>query len=139
MSFVFVMLMMLWNPTAASVPGTPDPRLLTAQLPNYPLIALTARIEGEVAADFTKDENGDVTSVKIVSGPPMLLKSTEDNIRSWKFSVPPNGDSADRQYKTIFSYRVSKRVLSPGQTPRFTVTLESFRRIEIEADGPGIE
>jgi hypothetical protein len=60
------------------------PLLTAGQLPVYPLIALHARIEGVVKISVTTDGRS-VSSLDVESGPPMLVRSTKENILTWKF------------------------------------------------------
>lgn len=109
-----------------------DPVLYSSGLPRYPAIALNAHITGEVTAEFSLDASGNVASVQILSGPPLLRLETEHNIRTWKFGQDPGLD--DHSYKTTFTYRLSGRLVSPSRVPRLTVTVDSFRHIEIISD-----
>jgi len=123
---------------AAFAQKASDPVLESAQMPKYPSIARTARIQGDMEAEFTLDDQGNVASVQVTSGPPLLKKVTEDNIRTWKFKLPTQGAVNGRKYETRFSYRLSGLYVSSSNVPRLTVTFHSFRRVEITTDGQKI-
>jgi periplasmic protein TonB len=55
--------------------------------PVYPPIARQLKIEGAVEVEAMVGEDGQVESVNIVSGNPMLTKPAVEAIRKWKF--PP--------------------------------------------------
>jgi TonB family protein len=116
----------------------PDPVLLSAQMPKYPVIARFARVTGDVEAAFTLDDGGNVASVHIVSGPPLLADATQANIKTWKFKMPKNSGGPDREYKTTFTYRFSGREVGGSdedETPlKLRVTVTSFHEIEIISD-----
>jgi outer membrane biosynthesis protein TonB len=92
--------------------GTNDPVLRSSLMPTYPAIAATAHIEGDVSASFVLDRTGTVVSVKIPSGPPLLARSTESNIRSWKFVSGSDKSALHRTFYTKFTCRISPRVLA---------------------------
>jgi TonB family protein len=112
----------------------PIPVLDSAQMPRYPAIAETAHVDGDIEAEFTLNQDGSVASVRIVSGPPLLARATEDNIRTWKFSSVPRDGKPDRKYKTTFSYHFSGKYPKEPERLRFTVSFISFERVEITTD-----
>jgi protein TonB len=60
-------------------------RLISSIPPVYPVIARSQRIAGNVQIDALVDATGRVTSMKIVSGPPLLQKSAMDALSHWKY------------------------------------------------------
>jgi len=79
--------------------------------------------------------SGNVTSVGILSGPPVLARSTEENIRNWKFRLAAQTDKAERKHKTRFSYHLSNRYVPENRVPPITFTLDSFEKVEITSSG----
>jgi TonB family protein len=53
--------------------------------PVYPPVARQARIQGVVILDATISKNGDVVSLRTVSGHPMLVPSAIEAAKQWKF------------------------------------------------------
>lgn len=107
-------------------------------MPKYPVIARFARVTGEVKATFTLDDGGNVASVQIVSGPPLLANATQANINTWKFKIPKNSVGPDREYKTKFTYRFSGHEAEGsdeyGPPLKLSVTVTSFHDIEVISD-----
>jgi Gram-negative bacterial TonB protein C-terminal len=61
------------------------PKVVQHSEPIYPPIARTAHIQGEVRVKLTT--NGEsVTDAEAETGPPLLHKAAEDNVRTWKFA-----------------------------------------------------
>ena len=53
--------------------------------PSYPPLARQARIQGTVIAQITISKTGDVQSVQLFSGHPMLAPAALEAIKQWKF------------------------------------------------------
>jgi TonB family protein len=111
-----------------------EPILRSSLMPTYPPIAAVAHITGDVRASFVLDADGNVVSVKILSGPPLLHDATEKNIQSWKFSAATEKSAANRSYDTVFYYRISSRTACENNR-WITVSTGSFHAIEITTDG----
>ena len=62
-----------------------EPQLLSSSAPIYPPAARQARVEGQVTIDAVVDTNGKLTSVKVVSGAPLLQQAALDSLRTWKY------------------------------------------------------
>jgi TonB family protein len=112
------------------------PILESAQMPKYPAIAVTAHISGDVDAEFTLDNSGNVISVQILSGSPFLARATEENIKTWKFKMPPENIGDSRKFQTTFTYHLSGRHVEWTGSLRLTVTFDSFKQVEITSDQP---
>src|SRR5437879_9783451 len=54
--------------------------------PAYPPIAKTARVTGDVKLQIKVTRDGAVSSVKVVSGPPLLVQAALDSVRSSTFA-----------------------------------------------------
>jgi TonB family protein len=57
--------------------------------PIYPEVAKRMRIGGVVKLEATVDAEGNVTSVKMISGNSLLAFAAEDAVRKWKFESGP--------------------------------------------------
>jgi len=53
--------------------------------PEYPPLAKAARIQGKVLLKATISKEGDVTSVSVVSGHPMLAPSAIEAVKKWQY------------------------------------------------------
>ena len=111
----------------------PEPILQSGQIPIYPPIALAARIEGEVKVAFVLNEKGEVESVDVQSGHPMLREATADIVKSWKFKLP-NLFRTEWKYNTVFKYHLSGKELQSNEVAKLTIVVESFHRIDVMSD-----
>lgn len=108
-----------------------EPYLRNAALPNYPAVARQARITGVVKVSFAIAPNGSVSDVKAVSGHPMLTPAAVENVQTWHFGS--SGLLSGKQnYETEFVFRLSGKEVK--KVPKLTVSMESFRHIEITTD-----
>jgi len=53
--------------------------------PEYPAIAKSRNVAGDVTMDALIDSAGNVVDVKVISGPPALQRAAEDALRKWKY------------------------------------------------------
>jgi TonB family protein len=60
-------------------------RLISSVAPVYPTIAKAQRVGGNVKIDALVDASGNVTSMSLVSGPPLLQQAAMDALRHWKY------------------------------------------------------
>jgi TonB family protein len=59
--------------------------LLKSVPPVFPPMARTSHVSGDVEMDALIDANGNVTGLKVVSGPPILRQAAIDAVRQWKY------------------------------------------------------
>ena len=119
---------------ASSIPAAAqrEPVLSAANIPKYPPVASTARVEGVVKLTFTLAAHSDEpTNVEVVSGHPLLRAAAIENIKTWRFENPY---AVERKYETTFKYRLSGKEVPASATRRLTVSLESFHQVEIVTD-----
>ncbi len=62
-----------------------EPRLLSRVMPEYPVVAKQAGIQGDVVVKTTIDPKGNVVNVQAVSGPVMLRGPALTALRRWKY------------------------------------------------------
>ena len=62
-----------------------EPRLISRVMPEYPLVAKQAGIQGDVVVQTTIDQKGNVVNMKVVSGPAMLRGPALAALRRWKY------------------------------------------------------
>jgi protein TonB len=68
------------------VGGNVKPPKLIYQLdPVYPRLAKQAHIQGDVIMATIINEKGEVTDLKVISGPPLLFAAALNAVREWKF------------------------------------------------------
>ena len=61
-------------------------QLIKSVSPVYPPMAKSQRLSGNVQIDALIDASGNVASMKVLSGPPVLHKAALDAVRQWKYS-----------------------------------------------------
>jgi TonB family protein len=69
---------------SAQQSNEPLPTVTAASVPFYPAIARMARIQGVVRLRVSTDGKR-VSSVEVVSGPPLLARLANDNVKTWLF------------------------------------------------------
>lgn len=62
-----------------------EPKLIQRVDPIYPALARQTRMQGTIVIDAIIDEQGNVTEMKVVSGPPLLIHAAVDAVRQWKY------------------------------------------------------
>jgi TonB family protein len=76
------------NAPAAPLPvgGDVKPAVLIKSVPpEYPAIAKGQHVTGKVTLDALVDVSGNVASLKVVSGPPLLHRAALDAVKQWKY------------------------------------------------------
>lgn len=118
----------------SAVAQTTDPTLKSWGEIKYPPLARQARIQGKVQLEFWVNHDGDVVSVNVVSGHPMLAPAAAENVKTWKFSTAKNAPLDDRRYEMIFDFELStdESDLATGSKARFV--FDSFRHVHVIAD-----
>jgi TonB family protein len=61
-------------------------RILTRVMPQYPEMARTMNLRGNVKAEALVEPNGVVKSVEVRGGHPLLVKAAQDAIYKWKWA-----------------------------------------------------
>jgi protein TonB len=73
-------------PTSLNVSsGVMAGNLLEKTMPQYPLIAKEARIQGIVILQATISKSGSIENLRVIGGPPMLQQAAMDAVRSWRY------------------------------------------------------
>jgi protein TonB len=73
-------------PPPPVIGGRLEPAVLIKQTnPAYPELARTARVEGTVILEGTVSIKGNVETLTVVSGHPMLVDAAIDAVRRWKY------------------------------------------------------
>lgn len=113
----------------------PKPKLVSAQLPRYPVLARLAHVQGEVKVDFMLNANGEPLSITATSGTPLLKAAAVDNVRSWRFELPKDLYRTEWRYSTTFSFKISDNE-EPYEEPKLTVVMNSFSYVEVITNPP---
>jgi hypothetical protein len=96
----------------------------------YPPIARAARVSGIVLARITYSPQGDVQEVATISGPPMLAKFVNVQLRSWHLKTNASGNDPC-QSLAIIDFRLVTDDKPAGAPPQ--PTSGSIMRFSIEA------
>jgi TonB family protein len=67
------------------IAGTWQQHIRRSPYPEFPAVAKTARVQGQVVLEFHINEHGGVEHVEVLKGHPMLAPSARDAIRQWQF------------------------------------------------------
>jgi hypothetical protein len=78
---------------------------------------------------FVINPDGSVAEVQALSGHPMLKTAAAANVATWRFR-PEDGRGERQTTELVFKFSGKDVSLNP----RLTVSLESFRRIEVTTD-----
>lgn len=77
--------------------------------PTYPRNALTMHVEGAVELMATISKTGDITSVKVVSGQPLLTKAASDAVKQWKYKpYLLNGEPVEIQTQITVNFKLPR-------------------------------
>jgi periplasmic protein TonB len=63
-----------------------ETRLIKKVEPIYPELAKRARVQGSVVLEATIDERGNVSSIRLVKGHPLLNQAAIDALSKWIYS-----------------------------------------------------
>jgi TonB family protein len=80
--------------------------------PDYPGVAMAARVQGTVVLDTVIGKIGRITFLKVISGPPMLQQPAMDCVRQWEYQ-PYSEDGEPIEVETRINV-----VFSLGGAPR---------------------
>ena len=64
-------------------------QLASFSQPSYPVEAVRAHVEGTVMLRVLVNQAGTVESVRVVSGPPLLVPYAVNSVRQWRYSQDP--------------------------------------------------
>jgi TonB family protein len=84
------------------------PRLITSVAPIYPPLAKTNNVEGEVKIQAQINKMGEVTGVKVLSGPILLRNAAINAVRRWKYSPATlDGQPVVTEYLVTIRFRLT--------------------------------
>jgi len=115
MKLPLLLLGVLW---AIALSSAEVPRIVCLRPPEYPPIAVTAQIAGDVTVTVKIGSEGKVQSVDVISGPSILRQPTVENVKNWMFER-----GRPEYFKTVFSYRFSGQKIYPVPAPHVELDL----------------
>ena len=84
------------------------PKLIQRVTPEYPALARMAHVSGDVIIEAILDEQGNVTEMKIVSGPPLLYQAALEALAKWKYEPTYlNDEPVSVQLNVTVSFRLN--------------------------------
>jgi TonB family protein len=87
--------------------GTNAANVLYGPTPAYPSAASVAHVQGEVKLQANVDRDGNVASVRVISGPPLLREAALDAAQRWRYR--PNtsdGEPIPMSAITVFEFQL---------------------------------
>jgi len=89
--------------------GVSSGLLVTRVPPIYPPLARQARIQGDVILRAFIDPTGDVASLELISGHPMLAQAALDAVKQWKYKpYLLNGNAVDVETQVEVNFTLSE-------------------------------
>jgi len=77
--------------------------------PNYPSSALRLQLEGAVRLLATVGKKGNITSVKTLSGEPLLAQAAADAVKQWKYKpYLLNGEPVEIQTQVTINFKLPR-------------------------------
>ncbi|MGO4518163.1 TonB family protein [Terriglobus sp. 2YAB30_2] len=87
--------------------GVNASNVLYSPTPVYPQAASDAHIQGDVKVETNVDRNGNVASVRVVSGPPLLRDAALDAAQRWRYRPHfIGGEQAAMSAITVFEFQL---------------------------------
>jgi TonB family protein len=86
-----------------------EPRLISRAMPEYPLVAKQAGIQGDVVVKTTIDQKGNVVNMQIASGPAMLRGPALAALRRWRYEPSTlNGQPISVQMSVTIKFSANR-------------------------------
>ena len=80
-------------------------RIINQPQPIYPVLAVQARIQGNVVLHAIIDKEGSVSELQVISGDPRLVKAALDAVRQWRYQPTLlNGNSVEVETTITVSF-----------------------------------
>ncbi len=82
------------------------PRQTYSVNPEYPPLALQARIHGTVVVDAIIDEHGNVVRARVISGHPLLIAPALKAVLQWKYEPTSlNGQPISVELQVLVNFK----------------------------------
>jgi TonB family protein len=91
----------------ATTLGVSASRVVYSPTPAYPPAASAAHVQGEVKLQAAVDRDGNVASLRVISGPPLLREAALDAAQRWRYR--PNmagGEPTSMSAITVFAFQL---------------------------------
>jgi protein TonB len=99
------------QPIRVRISGGVSEGLLVSKVPpDYPPLALHARIQGNVVLKAEINKTGDVESLELISGHPMLAPAAIAAVKQWKYRpYMLNGNAVAVETQVVVSFTLSQQ------------------------------
>lgn len=87
---------------------------------DYPRLAASARIQGDVVLKCMLNDDGQVKNTEVVSGHPVLAKDARENAAKWAFSPTTGSRDESRVFALIYRFRLEGVCFAPNCTSSFS-------------------
>jgi protein TonB len=89
--------------------GVSQGLLIKKVQPTYPSTALHMRVEGAVQLMATIGKSGNITTVKVLSGEPILAKAAQEAVKQWKYKPYfLNGEPVEIQTQVTVNFKLPR-------------------------------
>ena len=86
------------------------PKVIHRVPPKYPVTALKAHIQGSVLLEVVSDNDGNVKSVKIINGHPLLRNAAVEAVKQWKYEpYLINGEAKPVIFNETINFNLRER------------------------------
>ena len=95
---------------AERVEMPPDPPSVVSRTvqPNYPLLARQMKVQGSVVLQALISRDGQIQSLRVVSGPPILAQAAQEAVHQWHFKPHYEGAQAvETQARITVNFTIS--------------------------------
>lgn len=90
--------------------GVASGLIVSSVPPIYPLLARQARIQGTVVLKALINQTGDVESLELISGHPMLAPAAMDAVKQWKYRpYIHDGNAVPVETQVMVNFSLSER------------------------------
>ncbi|HYX69649.1 MAG TPA: energy transducer TonB [Terriglobales bacterium] len=76
--------------------------------PQYPAMAKTARVQGQVLLQAVISKQGNIENLRVVSGHPMLIQSAIDAVKQWRYKpYLLNGEPVEVETEILVDFKLT--------------------------------
>lgn len=113
-------------------------QVLTKVPPVYPPLARQAQIQGSVILKVRISKSGDVVSIWLISGHPMLAPAAMEAVKQWKYKpYLLNGDPVDVETNVTVNFTLSDKPPAEGVVGSVPGGLPEEEKVGIVSNGEG--
>ena len=89
--------------------GVSSGLLIKKVQPSYPQNAMAMHVEGAVELLATISKTGNISNIKVLSGPPLLTRAASDAVKQWKYApYLLNGEPVEIQTQITINFKLPR-------------------------------